>query len=168
MSPANDRSEPSASSAEDAKPWWSSSYDEAEPSNPHDVGSLTQEAVKLAAAVIGWAEQTGIADTVRGAAEQATEVLWTAAASRQTERVNAERANDTESASGSEPGDAHSVNCEYCPICQGMDLLKNVPPETRQGLAEAMSAVSDKLRAAVDGLATSTGEKTQVERIDID
>jgi len=153
--------------ASDAKPWWSSSFDDQEQDNPHDVGSITQEAVKLAAAVVGWAEKTGIADTLRNVAEQSTEVIWTAAASAQADKV--EKAMEHLSHTGPQDPESHSSSCEYCPICQGMDLLKNVSPEATQGLVEAMSSISDKLRqAVVDGFPGPSNSSARVEHINID
>lgn len=162
--------DPNETSASGAKPWWSSSFDAPEEDNPHDVGTITQEAVKLAAAVVGWAEKTGIADTLRTVAEQSTDVIWSAAASYQADK--AEKAMEHLAQAKLDP-DAHddqgehSSSCEYCPICQGMDLFKNVSPEARQGLLEAMSSISDKLRQAVDGF-PGTPSSARVEHINID
>ena len=52
-------------------PWWHADAEGSdEEPNPGDVGTAAQEAVKLAASVVQWAEQSGLNDTLRGIAKE--------------------------------------------------------------------------------------------------
>ncbi|MEI6620593.1 MAG: hypothetical protein WCP28_01625, partial [Actinomycetes bacterium] len=60
------------------------------------------------------------------------------------------------------------TTCDYCPVCQGIKLLRTVSPDAATGVAEALSAVTDVIRAALDTLSQSQTPSPHVEHIDIE
>ena len=159
-------------------PWWHADAEGSdEQPNPGDVGSAAQEAVKLAASVVQWAEQSGLNDTLRGLAEQATVTMRTAARTASGAAASADVDDEVdvvfeepgESPHTAASGEHQRTTCDTCPICQGVDLLKTVSPEAANGITEALAAVTAAVKQAVDGLAASGSESsTKVEHIDID
>lgn len=178
--PAADKHE-SDETASQEPPWWYANADGEEPPNPVDVGTAAQEAVKLAAAVAQWAEQSGLSDTLRGIAEQAAAGVRTAA-----QAASAAGSTDDDvdvvfeepgeppagaaGTAGAAQGAQHArTTCDTCPICQGIDIVKTMSPEAANGITDALAAVTTAVRQAVDGLGgTSSDAKTKVEHIDID
>ena len=147
-------------------PWWHVDADDDAP-NPADVGSAAQEAVKLAAAVAQWADQTGLTQTLKGIAEQAAVSVQTAARAATT--TTAAPSDSDESAGEGTSGSHDSTTCDNCPICQGVDFIKTVSPEAASGINDALAAVTTAIRQAVDGLTPAgDGSGTKVEHIDID
>ncbi|MFI0431728.1 MAG: hypothetical protein ACH36H_01135 [Candidatus Nanopelagicales bacterium] len=113
------------------------------------VGTAIGEALKFAAALTAWSEQSGLTDTLKTIAAEAAEALNDPAA---------------EAAPTVAPVfDAHStvVVCDYCPVCRGMDVLRQVQPHLAQGLAEAMSSLTQALNLAVDSFAASQHRSAQ-------
>ncbi len=145
------------------QPWWYAMSDDSDGPNPAEVGTAAQEAVKLAGAVAQWAEQTGLAEALKGIAEQAADSVRAAARSASSATGDA----DVKEA-GQEQ--AHSAaTCENCPICQGLDMVKMMSPEAAAGLTDALAAVTSVVRQAVDGFGGSSADpKSRVEHIDID
>ena len=172
-------------SDEEHPPWWHADAEgpDGEP-NPVDVGTAAQEAVKLAASVAAWAEQSGLSDTLRGIAEQAT-VSMRAAARTASSATTARDVDDDVDVVFEAPGEppqssqteGHESQAEYperttcdsCPICQGMDLIKTVSPEAANGITDALAAVTAAVKQAVDGFGSSGSRSSaKVEHIDID
>jgi hypothetical protein len=70
-------------------------------------------------------------------------------------------------------GDATSVphsgpECQVCPICQLLALLRRTQPETFAHLADASASVVAALRTVVERRDNSTARPSGVERIDLD
>ncbi len=137
--------------------------DDSDGPNPVEVGTAAQEAVKLAGAVAQWAEQTGLAEALKGIAEQAADSVRAAARSASSATGGAD---GKEAVSEQE----HSAaTCESCPICQGVDMVKMMSPEAAAGLTDALAAVTSAVRQAIDGFGGSSADpKSHVEHIDID
>jgi hypothetical protein len=66
--------------------------------------------------------------------------------------------------------------CQWCPICQLVNLLRGEHPEITDRIAEAGSAVAAALKAATDAVANSAGgdaaarpkpSPSRVQRIDL-
>ncbi len=118
---------------------------------PEPVGSLGEEAVRLLAALQGWARESSgeYADAAAAAAGGLS-----AAARRVDEHV----------ATGGE-------DCRYCPVCQVISAVRGTSPEVREHLT---SAAGSLLKAAAGLLGTEvpdagSGERRGgVERIDLD
>jgi len=166
--PSNDESIPTTDGAESSseQPWWhAASADDGEP-NPVDVGTAAQEAVKLAGALAQWAEQSGLAEALKGIAEQAASSVRSAAKAASSPSSG----DDTPEADATAAGEAgHPSTCDSCPICQGVDMVKTMSPEAADGITEALAAVTTAVRQTLDGFAGSTNESpTRVEHIDID
>ncbi len=178
---------------ESGKPWWHETPEELDEDNPAGVGTATQEAVRLAAAVASWASRTGLSDTMRGIAEQTAGSVRAAAArasaAGQTDAgqwgddteepadesgsavLEAELLDDeSRDADGEEdqPRVVYESTCDYCPVCQGMTLLRTVSPEAAEGMAEALAAVTDAVKQAVEGMASSTDSGVKVEHIHVE
>jgi hypothetical protein len=133
----------------DGPPWWHAGFDDEE--SVEGVGKATQEAVKLAAAVTNWANESGVADILKSVVEQAGDSLRSAASTF----AATEAATDSTDSTDSTDRDPHvAATCEVCPICQGVDVLRTVSPETASGIADAMALVTSALRQAMDTVMT--------------
>jgi hypothetical protein len=103
------------------------------------VGSVAEEAAKLAGAMADWAKEhggAGWADTVSALAHDV---------------------------------DGHVANgedCRYCPLCRGIQVVRSASPEVREHLASAISSLA---QAATAYLSTSPsdGREAGVEHIDL-
>ncbi|MGV1036518.1 MAG: hypothetical protein ACOYD0_05770 [Candidatus Nanopelagicales bacterium] len=176
---------------ESGQPWWHETPEELDEENPAGVGTAAQEAVRLAAAVASWASRTGLSDTMRGIAEQTAGSVRAAAARAATAgQEDQEQCNDdTEDAADAaddadqsildaefldeddeqeEPRVIYESTCDYCPVCQGMTLLRSVSPEAAEGMAEALAAVTDAVKQAVEGMAAHSDSGVKVEHIHVD
>lgn len=117
----------------------------------HEVGSLSEEALKLFGALSDWARDHG-SDAGAGLAGLAGQAASSA------------RDINEHLATG-------SADCTYCPICRTVHAVRQTSPEVRAHLAVAASAL---LQAAAGLLATAvpdstaSGRATEVERIDLD
>jgi len=132
----------------DGPPWWHAAFDDEE--SVEGGGKATQEAVKLAAAMTNWANESGVADILKSVVEQAGDSLRSAASTFGATEASGADGSAT-GATDSEDSDPHvSGTCEVCPICQGVDVLRTVSPETASGIAEAMALVTGALRQAMD------------------
>lgn len=119
-----------------------------EPGDPHEVGSLGEEAARLLGALSGWArEHAG------DAGEQLSGLASQAAASAQD-------LND-HLATG-------SAECTVCPLCRTVHAARQLGPEVTSHLSAAMASLA---QAATVLLATSgqgTAPTSDVEHIDVD
>lgn len=150
MTDPDDETPASSQSNDGAPPWWHAAFDDDEP--PDGVGSAAQEAVKLAAAVANWANDSGVADILKSVVEQAGDTLRSAAATASATAATATAAPDTE---------AHeTVTCEVCPLCQGVDVLRTLSPETASAIADAMALVTGALRQAMDNVTTESDSQS--------
>lgn len=113
------------------------------------VGSVGEEAAKLLDALSGWAreQQHGLGDSVAGATE---------AAARAAHGVNEHLATG-------------APECEVCPVCRTVHLVRSASPEVKAHLATAASSL---LQAAAGLLATAAPEPRRtvddVEHIGLD
>jgi hypothetical protein len=60
--------------------------------------------------------------------------------------------------------------CEWCPLCQFMAVLRGERPEVTERVAEAGSAVASAFRALMDAASTGTSGQPgtpRVQRIDL-
>ncbi len=172
-------------------PWWHQPRDP-DAAHAEAVGSATQEAAKLASALADWASRAGLAEVVRGFAEQTAETVKAAAskASQTPRRYSAsEGEGDTTAEGADEPGegaegadeaadegdwDEHLgygesiVVCNECPVCQGMAFLRVAQPEIADSVAEALAGVTAVIRAAIGALVPTPPTPTRFEHIDLD
>ena len=128
-----------------------------EPGDPHEVGSLGEEAAKLIGALSGWArEHAG------EAGEQLSGLAAHAAASAQD--LNEHLATGT-------------AECTVCPLCRTVHAARQLGPEVTGHLSAAMASL---VQAATALLATveqhapgddrdaADGSQAGVEHIDLD
>jgi len=120
-----------------------------DPESP-DVGTVTEEAVKLLGALSEWARDRGgdLGQAASGLADQA---------SRSTQGLN-------------DHLDTGAAECTYCPVCRTVHVLRGTSPEVRAQLATAATSL---LQAAAGLLATAVPDTRRdpsagVERIDLD
>lgn len=128
-----------------------------EPGDPHEVGSLGEEATKLLGALSGWArEHAG------DAGEQLSELAAHAAAS-------AHDLND-HLATG-------SAECAVCPLCRTVHAARQLGPEVTGHLSAAMASLVQAAAALMatveqhapgDGRGAADGPAAGVEHIDLD
>ncbi len=117
----------------------------------HEVGSVTDEAAKLLAALSGWAHEYG-SDVGHGVSDLAA--TFSRAAHGFDEHI----------ATGAE-------ECQWCPVCRGIHLVRETSPEVKAHLA---SAASSLMQAAAGLLATDHHGSARrdgsgnVEHIDLD
>lgn len=128
-----------------------------EPGDPHEVGSLGEEAAKLLGALSGWArEHAG------DAGEQLSGLAAHAAAS-------AHDLND-HLATG-------SAECTVCPLCRTVHAARQLGPEVTGHLSAAMASLVQAAAALLatveqhgpgDGRGAADGPSAGVEHIDLD
>jgi hypothetical protein len=75
-------------------PWWHAAFEDDE--SVAGVGTAAQEAVKLAAAVANWANDSGVAEMVKSVVEQAGDTLRSAAATASAAAASAAAAGAAE------------------------------------------------------------------------
>lgn len=130
------------------------------------VGTAAQEAIKLAAAAAEWASKTGLTDAIKGLADQsAMGVRMATKAAHAGTDIPEWRPGTNDADLGHEHDPAV---CDYCPVCQGMNMLRSVSPEAANSAAEALSAVTLVIRQAIESLAPEHEAGAKVEHIDID
>lgn len=119
------------------------------PEGEDEVGSVSEEAAKLFSALQDWAQESGAAHA--GAAATAASGLAAG-----LKDVNEHIATGAE-------------ECRYCPVCRGIDLVRQTSPEVKAHLAVAASSL---LQAAAGLLETQVPTDAQraggVEKIDLD
>ena len=103
------------------------------------VGTVAEEAAKLAGAMADWAREHGGPGWAAGLGSLAHDV---------DEHV------------------AHGEDCRYCPLCRGIQAVRSTSPEVREHLAAAISSLA---QAATAYLTTepSARRESGVERIDV-
>lgn len=119
------------------------------PEDKDEVGSVSEEAAKLFSALQDWAQESGTAQA--GAAASA--VGGIAAGLRD---VNEHLATGGE-------------DCRYCPVCRGIDLVRQTSPEVKAHLAVAASSLLQAVSSLLETRApTSRPHDTAVQHIDLD
>ena len=120
------------------------------PENGEDeVGSVAEEAAKLFSALQDWAKESGGAHA--GAAASAASGL--AAGLRD---VNEHIATGAE-------------ECRYCPVCRGIDLVRQTSPEVKAHLAVAASSLLQAAAGLLETQVPGDAQRTAgVEKIDLD
>ncbi len=119
-----------------------------EPGDPHEVGSLGEEAAKLLGALSGWArEHAG------DAGEQLSGLAAHAAAS-------AHDLND-HLATG-------SAECTVCPLCRTAHAVRQLNPEVTTHLASAVSSLAQAAAALMSTPTRRPAEDDKVEHIPVD
>lgn len=118
--------------------------------DPHEVGSLGEEAAKLLGALSGWArEHAGEAgEGLSGLAAQAA-----ASAHDLNEHL----------ATG-------SAECTVCPVCRTVHAVRQLSPEVKAHLSTAVTSLAQAaaaLLATADGRGSGTADG-DVEHIDLD
>jgi hypothetical protein len=66
------------------------------------------------------------------------------------------------------PGVGGGVECQACPVCQLLALLRRTQPETFGHLADASASMVAALRTVVERHDHAESPKSGVERIDLD
>ena len=119
------------------------------PEGEDEVGSVAEEAAKLFGALQDWAQESGAAQA--GAA--ASTAAGVAAGLRDINEHIATGGDD----------------CRYCPVCRGIELVRQTSPEVKAHLAVAASSL---LQAASGLLETQVPKDASrdrgVEKIDLD
>ena len=90
-----------------------------------EVGSVAEEAAKLFGALNDWATQSG-GSQAGAAAKNLAEGIRSA---------------------GDHVG--HGEDCRYCPVCQGIRMIRETSPEVRENLAVAIGALAQAATAAL-------------------
>ena len=173
MSNKNSEDDSNGQPNSSSPPWWHGQFDDGPP-NSYDVGSASQEAVRLAAAVASWANDTGVSTILQGALEQTADGLKSAMRAT-TPSAGASKAKAPKATEPSDEDDeaasrtSASFSCENCPICQGMEMLQAVSPDAAAGLSDALEAVTLAVRQSVEILAQGEADhESRVEHIRID
>lgn len=106
------------------------------------VGSVAEEAARLLDALGGWVSTSGYA--AGPAREEAPDpaVPDTEAPPDETRTQDAQRCGHCGAANEGE----RPVTCQWCPVCQGIGLLRSVRPETVDRLADLAGALATALR----------------------
>ena len=59
------------------------------------------------------------------------------------------------------------AECQICPLCQGIALLRQVKPETAEHLLDAAASIVAAMRSAVASPAAGSASSSRVQPIDI-
>lgn len=116
-----------------------------------EIGSAAEEAAKLFGALAGWAREHG-GDLGHGVAD---------AAQRSAHDLNEHLATG-------------SAECQYCPVCRGIHLVRELHPEVRTHLAVAGASLMQAAGALLATVAPEertegTGRRRDdLEHIDLD
>ena len=112
-----------------------------QPGHP-PVGSVAEEAARLLDALGGWVSTSGYA--AEPAREEAPDpaVPDTEAPPDETRTQDAGHCGHC----GAADGGGRPVTCQWCPVCQGIGLLRSVRPETVDRLADLAGALATALR----------------------
>ena len=114
---------------------------------PHDVGTLGEEAAKLLGALSGWAREhaseagdglSGFASQAATAAHDLNEHLATGAA-----------------------------ECTVCPLCRAISTVRHVSPEVTAHLTAAATSLAQAAAALLATAPHSTSGTDEVEHIDL-
>jgi hypothetical protein len=116
-----------------------------------EVGSVAEEAAKLFGALNDWATQSGAGDAGT-AAQHLAEGIRSA---------------------GEHVG--RGEECRYCPLCQGIRVLRETSPEVREHLALAIGSLAQAATAALrqgdeqaNDAASSPSPSPSPRRVDLD
>ena len=60
-----------------------------------------------------------------------------------------------------------SVECQVCPVCQGIAALRQVRPETVEHLLDAAASFVAALKSTMPAAPPSSGESSRVQHIDV-
>ena len=116
-------------------------------------GSAITEALRLAAALSSWSQQTGLTDQLKGLAGEAGAVLAARAAAAGLGNLSGGGAGGVDSDEGEDDTADFALEggstCEVCPLCRGVDLLRAVQPQLADGVTEAMASISFALESAL-------------------
>ena len=118
-------------------------------SEPEEVGTLAEEAVRLVGALSGWARDhvdlgPGLGDLAAEAAES-------------LHRVHDHGAGPHPAAAGV----AEGAPCTWCPACRAVRAVRSMSPEVRAHLA---SAATSLVHAAAEALSTPVPDDDRRER----
>lgn len=114
---------------------------------PHDVGSLGEEAAKLLGALSGWAREHA-ADTGDGLSGLASHVA-----------ASAHELNDHLATGAAE--------CTLCPLCRAIRTVRQVSPEAMGHLTAAAASLAQAAAALLATAPHSTRVTDDVEHIDV-
>jgi len=130
--------------------------DDTDRPGPPPVGSVAEEAARLLDALGGWAGTHGYG-AGRDGADAASDKAGTNDADSAGKDSSGEDAGRPAPDAtpepprrcehcGAVPGAAAASSCQWCPVCQGLDVLRSVRPETVERLADLAGAVATALR----------------------
>lgn len=125
------------------------------PAAAEPVGTPIGEALRLAAALAEWSNQSGLTDTLKELAAEAADALAEGAQVAADGDWDDAGAGPTAAGPGptaAAPDEPHLV-CDYCPLCRSVEVMRHVQPQVSQGLAEAMASLTAALNVAVEGFA---------------
>jgi hypothetical protein len=111
-----------------------------------EVGSVSEEAAKLFAALQEWAKESG-GHQARAATEAASGVA--AHLSSVNEHIG------------------HGPDCVYCPICQSINFVRETSPEVKAHLASAAGSLFQALAGLMATPPPDGGRRQGVEKIDL-
>lgn len=121
------------------------------------VGSVADEAARLADAVAAWSTGRSHGQPPDGEAsgDDGDDRTRPGGTAYDRERGGGRRAGDGAAADDrcpecGQPRAGRDPVCRICPICQGIALLRSVRPETVDRLADLAAAVADSLRAVAE------------------
>lgn len=73
-----------------------------------------------------------------------------------------------DAAGGATTGAGTGAECQVCPFCQALALLRRTQPETFGHLTEASASLMAALRTVVDSREREASHSSRVEHIDLD
>jgi hypothetical protein len=114
---------------------------------PPPVGSVAEEAARLLDALGGWAGARGqAAREAAGDHESAGDHEDAGDATATDEAGTSARSDGHCAHCGAANGTGTALTCQWCPLCQGLGLLRSVRPETVDRLADLAGALTVALR----------------------
>lgn len=152
------------------RPWWHEELPDEGGENPADVSAIAQDVASAAAAVTRWAQSNGLAESVKFLAGQSAESVRVFASMAQTaaaDRLKSRESETPPSPPRAAPVTDHST-CASCPVCQGIEMVRDADPDTAQSLEDGLAAITETLLRSLATWGESTRSGSGVEKIVVD
>lgn len=135
------------------------------PVNPvKPVGSVAEEAARLLDALGGWVSTSGYGAAPAHAHASDPDVPDVPDAQEASGEAGTVPPGETRSHGpghcdqcGAANGTGQAVTCQWCPLCQGIGLLRSVRPETVDRLADLAGALATALRDVATQTRSASG-----------
>jgi hypothetical protein len=96
-------------------------------------------------------------------ADDARRLLQLVQTAAEQASASAQPGSSSPSESSSEPSSGHPPECQYCPFCQGVSLLRRAGPDVLDQVAEFAAGLAATLRATHPAPAEPSSEPSEAQ-----